>query len=168
MKCWEWNPKDRPSFATLHADLTQILQKYEKLSEMTINFNSPSLTISTINETVFDNNDENSSLLMQAKNSSTLKDSYFGQKSVFNSPLIAETKFKRQSDSDDSQYFSGTDFSGSIINASPASNIYSDYVVPTNTDVKAVSMGFKAPPSPPPPRNVNSLLGLMASAAKQL
>lgn len=90
---------------------------------------------------------------------------------------LDEKRLTRQSESDDSQYFSGTDMSNSLLyvdssNFSTESSLhYSAYAAPpTEASMKAASIMAtsldKRPPSPPPLKPLTTLLSLASEAYK--
>jgi hypothetical protein len=83
----------------------------------------------------------------------------------------------RQSESEDSQYFSGADtslvYADSSNMSTTSSSNYSSYSIPTSNSVAAVKAANKvaaslaqAPPSPPPPKPISKLLNVASAAYK--
>jgi serine/threonine protein kinase len=95
-------------------------------------------------------------------------------KTLSNQPL---TKYpidsiKRESESEDSQYFSGTDISNSILygdtgnySSSGSTSHYSSYIpIQTNVVPSFTRTFTQCPPSPPAPKSAKSLLGVASAA----
>lgn len=128
----------------------------------------------------------NSSSIMTIMNSNLLNRDRSLKSSTMGSVMGMSTKtgstengskrITRQSDSEDSQYFSGADtslvYADSSNFSTASSSVYSNYSVPLSTAaVKAASIMAaslaQAPPSPPPLKPLSRLLNV-ASAAYQL
>jgi hypothetical protein len=158
LDCWNFKSDLRPSFSVIHDKLIYIYEKYEtELANETlnINLNTPSLNFTNsigqskdFHLTMKPTMDLNKQILLKRFN---------------NNILSSEKRLTRQSESEDSQYFSGTDMSNSLLyvdssNFSSASSHYSAYAVPT-TSIMATSLN-KRPPSPPPPQPLTTLLNV--------
>lgn len=203
MDCWQFKSDQRPSFLITGEKLDFMLRKYEakkeqqsKLVEMEklfdqhhqkVNLNPSGLSFSrrfvtgsggvggllTINPTSTQTTDCLVSSVSSSTNASSIlsRPSYQSQKSSND-----QTKrMTRQSESEDSQYFSGADTSLVYLessNFSTASSAYTNYSLPSTAAAsKAVSIMAaslaQGPPSPPPPKPFANLLNV-ASAAYHL
>jgi hypothetical protein len=176
LDCWIFKSEHRPSFDVLFDRLNASLEKHKtksndkklaKLTEANLDLDFQNF-ISTID--LKKQMDAQDTALKQRAPEDNLKAS--PPNPLNSNYLLSEKRF---SESDDSQYFSGTDISNSLLYvdssnvSSSASSHYSPYIVPS-TIVPSLLMTTKfaqSPPSPPPPKPLVTLLNL-ASVAHNL
>ncbi|RNA40231.1 Vascular endothelial growth factor receptor [Brachionus plicatilis] len=193
LDCWNISSELRPSFAVINERLEVLLAKYENkrqennfaeleklfdkntFGQLTLNSSQKKLltTNLTINplagpvEPLLSNSSSVLTMLNSNRNSS-LSNSHKLAMSLHSKRVV------RNSESEDSQYFSGADSSLVYTDSSNYSNecssVYSNYTMPISVFSEASKMAAslgQAPPSPPPPKSFSKLLNL-ASAAYQL
>jgi hypothetical protein len=183
LDCWNFRSDLRPSFSVIHEKLLYIYEKYDQeLTNETLNINlnvPPIPTFNFSNSIGSSNFNNKETSLMQ-----NLTLSAFSPKTDLNKQILMKrfsnntdlnTILSRQSESEDSQYFSGTDMSNSLLyvdssNFSTASSHYS--ATPSHqASLKAASIMAnslnKRAPSPPPPQTLETLLSV-ASKVYQL
>ena len=176
LDCWNFRSDQRPSFSTIHEKLLYISEKYEtELANETlnINLNTPTLSLNFTNginsKDMLSNQSTLSPKLMDLNKHLLFK--RFSNNNDLNKIL------SRYSESEDSQYFSGTEMSNSLLYVDSndfltTSSNYSAYAAaPTQESLKAASIMAnslnKRPPSPPPPQTLETLLNV-ASKVYQL
>ncbi|CAF0730467.1 unnamed protein product [Brachionus calyciflorus] len=188
LDCWNLNSDLRPSFTIINEKLNIILSKYENkkqknnLAELEKLFDknnfmtlgqkkllTTNLTINPLSGPI-EPLLTNSSSIFSNRNSSLSSGSKLGTLN-FNSKRVI-----RNSESEDSQYFSGADtslvYTDSSNYSTESSSVYSNYTVPISVAAfseasKMAACLAQSPPSPPPPKSFSKLLNL-ASAAYQL
>ena len=190
MDCWNFKADMRPSFIQINEKLNTLLIKYERkkfieeqhlidmkklsLGSLGLHLNSSSL-IETPKR--FGSVKQSSSKLSTPERTSSLSQQPYktslrngSLKSSLLTNLDTTSRLNRQSESEDSQYFSGTDTSLVYADSSNFST-YSNYsVLPTLANKAATMMCAslaQRPPSPPPIQKCSKLLNV-ASAAFQL
>jgi hypothetical protein len=167
LNCWAFKSEHRPSFETLHGQLNGILEKYKKMS--TIHSAQMAETNQDLDFSNFISNIDlkkqmdAQDLMLKRVPAVTLKTPAAGK----------ELQEKRFSESDDSQYFSGTDISNSLLYvdsstvSSSASSHYSPYTVPSSIVPSLLTTKYpQAPPSPPPPKPLQTIMSLASAAHK--
>lgn len=192
LDCWNINSELRPSFAIINERLNVILAKYENrrqennlaeleklfeknnFGQLTLNsLQKKSLTTNlTINplsgpvEPLLSNSSSILTMLNSNRNSSLSNSNKLGIN-------LHSKRIVRNSESEDSQYFSGADSSLVYTDGSNYSNecssVYSNYTVPISVFSEASKMAAslgQAPPSPPPPKSFSKLLNLASAAYK--
>lgn len=183
LDCWNFRSDLRPSFSAIHEKLLYIFEKYDReFTNETLNINLNATTPSfNFNNHIGISNNMNCREAAIIPNSSL---SAFSPKMDLNKQILLKRFsnnndlnkiLSRQSESEDSQYFSGTDMSNSLLyvdssNFSTASLNYS--VTPAHqaslkaASIMATSLNKRAP-SPPPPQTLETLLNV-ASKVYQL
>lgn len=192
LDCWNINAELRPSFAVINERLNIILAKYENrrqennlaeleklfdknsFGQLTLNSSQKKLltTNLTINplagpvEPLLSNSSSILTMLNSNRNSSLSNNNKMAMS-------LYSKRMTRNSESEDSQYFSGADSSLVYTDASNYSNegssVYSNYTLPISVFSEASKMAAslgQAPPSPPPPKSFSKLLNLASAAYK--
>ena len=180
LDCWNFRSDLRPSFSVIHEKLLYIYEKCDQeLTNETLNINLNAAPMPTFN---FSNSIGSSNC--NSREASLMSNSTLSPKIDLNKQILMKrfsnnndlnTILSRQSESEDSQYFSGTDMSNSLLyvdssNFSTASSHYS--ATPSHqASLKAASIMAsslnKRAPSPPPPQTLETLLNV-ASKVYQL